>query len=329
VAIAISQFSANDNPVAADDDTSKVIQGQTTTINAVGNDTDVDVHPTADVLTVTALADFNDGYGAGTGTSDNTSPLSVITDAGGTVTVLQDGSAEYQAAAGFVGVETVQYTVGDGHGGTDTGIIRFTVLPSNLAPDAVNDTYLVGKDATATALGPVLSNDTDANDGALIGAHLVAGPLTLVDDGSTSVVNTDPGILVDFNTDGTFTYDPNGKFNYLKLGETATVQFSYEAFDGLGLTDTATVTLQIQGADDNPTAPVRQGNTVYEAGLSSGSGDGSTTITRTFDFDLSGLDPDGDALRLVTSAGLGVGTVINGAHGTLTIVDATTPSVMP
>lgn len=322
----ITIVGVNDNPVAADDDAGNVVQGQTTTINAVGNDTDVDIYPTADLLTITALADINDDYGAGTGTSDSSTPLSIVTDAGGTVTVLLNGSVQYQAAAGFVGIDTVQYTVGDGHGGTDTGIIRFTVLPSNIAPDAVNDTYQVGEDAAATALGPVLFNDTDANDGALIGAHLVAGSLTLVDDGSTTFVNTDPGILVDFNADGTFTYDPNGKFNYLKLGETAIVQFSYQAFDGLGLQDTATVTLQIQGADDNPTAPIRQGNTVYEAGLSSGSGDGSTTITRTFDFDLSGLDPDGDALRLVTSGGLGVGTVINGAHGTLTIVDADTVS---
>jgi VCBS repeat-containing protein len=322
--VTITIVGTNDNPVASDDDAGNVVQGQTTTINAVGNDTDVDIYPTADVLTVTALADVNDGYGAGTGTSDGTSPLSIVTDAGGTVTVLDDGSVQYEAAAGFVGIDTVQYTVSDGHGGTDTGLIRFTVLPSNVAPDAANDTYQVGEDATATALGPVLSNDTDANDGTLIGAHLVAGSLTLVDDGSTSFVNTDPGILVDFNADGSFTYNPNGMFNYLKLGETATVQFTYEAFDGHGLKDTATVTLQIQGADDNPTAPARQGNSVYEAGLSSGSGDGSTTIVRTFDFDLSGLDPDGDPLRLVTSGGLGVGTVINGAYGTLQIIDADT-----
>lgn len=324
--VTITIVGANDAPVAADDDAGSVVQGQTTTIDAVGNDTDVDIYPTKDVLTVTALADLNDGYGNPTGTTDLTSPLSITTDAGGVVTVLADGTLQYQAAAGFVGIDTVQYTVGDGHGGTDTGVVRFTVLPSNVGPDAVDDTYQVGEDATVTALGPVLSNDTDANDGTLIGAHLVAGSLTLIDDGSTAFVNTDPGILVDFNADGSFTYDPNGKFNYLKQGETATVQFQYEAYDGLGLKDTATVTLQIQGADDNPTAPDRQGNTVYEAGLSTGSGDGATTITRTFDFDLSGLDPDGDPLRLVTSAGLGAGTVITGAHGTLTIVDADTVS---
>lgn len=311
----------NDAPVAADDDAGNVAQGVAKLVNVLANDTDVDVWPTPDVLTITSLSDINDTTGAiGSGA------LSITTDAGGVVTVV-NGQVQYTNTSGFVGIDTVRYTVSDGNSGTDTGVIRFTVLPPNAAPDAKDDTYTIGEDAVATSFTSVLlANGSGADsdpDGEPLGARLVANTFVVLNDGSTTVVNTNPGILVDFNADGTFDYNPNGVFNYLKAGETATVQFQYTAFDNLGLADTATVTLQVVGANDAPPVPARQGSTVYEAGLSTGSGDGTTTTVRTINFTL-GPDPDGDPLRLVTAAGLGVGQVITGDYGTLTIIDADT-----
>jgi VCBS repeat-containing protein len=49
------------------------------------------------------------------------------------------------------------------------------------------------------------------------------------------------------NQDGSFTYDPNGQFEDLGVGETATDSFTYRVSDGNGGTDSATVTVTITG----------------------------------------------------------------------------------
>ena len=49
------------------------------------------------------------------------------------------------------------------------------------------------------------------------------------------------------NANGSFTYDPNGKFESLGVGETATDSFNYTVSDGQGGADTATVTITIHG----------------------------------------------------------------------------------
>ena len=62
--------------------------------------------------------------------------------------------------------------------------------------------------------------------------------------------------LVTNNLDGTFAYDPNGQFESLALGQQTTDAFSYTVADDGNpqATDTATVTITINGANDNPTA---------------------------------------------------------------------------
>jgi VCBS repeat-containing protein len=55
------------------------------------------------------------------------------------------------------------------------------------------------------------------------------------------------------NGDGTFTYNPNGKFEYLGAAETATDTFSYTVTDGHGASSTATATVNIHGENDAPT----------------------------------------------------------------------------
>ena len=54
------------------------------------------------------------------------------------------------------------------------------------------------------------------------------------------------------NGDGTFNYDPNGQFDALDAGETATDVFGYTISDGEGGTSIATVEITITGIDDAP-----------------------------------------------------------------------------
>jgi hypothetical protein len=54
--------------------------------------------------------------------------------------------------------------------------------------------------------------------------------------------------------DGTFTYDPNGAFDFVAAGAMTTDTFTYTLGDGTGGSCMATVTVDITGIDDPPTA---------------------------------------------------------------------------
>ena len=54
-------------------------------------------------------------------------------------------------------------------------------------------------------------------------------------------------ILITHNGDGTFDYDPDGQFGNLGVGQQATDIFTYTISDGHGGTESATVTITING----------------------------------------------------------------------------------
>nr|WP_305333461.1 cadherin-like domain-containing protein [Nitrosomonas sp.] len=121
----------------------------------------------------------------------------------------------------------------------------------NAVPVAENDDrnvlpegFVTDEDSAFTTAN-VLVNDSD-EDGDVL--HISG-----IDTTSTL------GLVLD-NGDGTFNYNPNGAFDYLNVGESATDSFVYTVSDGNGGNDTATVTLTINGVnhtfianDDNGT----------------------------------------------------------------------------
>lgn len=85
----------------------------------------------------------------------------------GTVTVQSGGSRlRFTPPPGFVGVQLLQYTISDGHGGSAASTVTVTVLPLALPPFAVPDLYTVATDSGATTLD-VLANDIDGAGGGL------------------------------------------------------------------------------------------------------------------------------------------------------------------
>ena len=90
---------------------------------------------------------------------------------------------------------------------------------------AIRSYYAAYKGAELTTAS-VLTNDTDPDGDALI-------VLAFDTTGTTGIVT--------YNNDGTFNYDPNGQFDGLGEGETATDTFQYTVSDGHGGTDVATV----------------------------------------------------------------------------------------
>uniref|UniRef100_UPI00273E7F29 Ig-like domain-containing protein n=1 Tax=Roseibium sp. MMSF_3412 TaxID=3046712 RepID=UPI00273E7F29 len=112
----------------------------------------------------------------------------------------------------------------------------------NADPVAANDIYATSE--TGVVSGRLLDNDSDA-DGGEITLQTLAGR----SDGTAMLAS---GAVVTFASDGTFTYDPNGAFDRLYEGETATDVFVYEMSDGNGGTDTAEVEITIEGEGAAP-----------------------------------------------------------------------------
>jgi hypothetical protein len=110
----------------------------------------------------------------------------------------------------------------------------------NRPPDAVNDTGadFSTDEASPFTTGSVLANDTDADGDMLV--------VTAMD--TVGTVGT-----VTNNGDGTFTYNPNGLFESLAAGQSNTTTFGYTIADPSGASDSATVTITINGLNDAPT----------------------------------------------------------------------------
>jgi VCBS repeat-containing protein len=133
----------------------------------------------------------------------------------------------------------------------------------------------------------VLANDTDV-DGDTLAVTEVNG--SAIDVGSQITLAS--GALVTLNSDGSMDYAPNGQFESLKLGETATDTFNYTVSDGNGETDTATVTITIVGENDAPTVD----NAIADQTATEG-----TPFSFQFASNVFG-DVDGDALTYTSDA---------------------------
>jgi len=186
--------------------------------------------------------------------------------------------------------------------GLEAGAVEFTLS------DAADDAFTTDE---ATAIGAGLSlfdanpttADVDGNDSLLITA--VNGEAA---DVGTQVTLASGALLL-VNDDGTFSYDPNGAFEALSGAGGATPQGTDSFTYTLNGTDTATVTITLNGLND---APVATGET-----LTATNEDTAITYAAA---DLLGNDSDVDvdtlSIASVTS-GTGGTAVLNG-DGTVT-----------
>ncbi len=163
----------NDNPVA-NDDSATTLEDTAVTISALANDVDVD----GDALSISQV-EANWG--------------SVRVDPSGTLTFTPSEN-------GF-GEALVEYTITDGNGGSDTGIVTVQVAPVNDAPEAIDDTAMGMENGSL--LIPVLANDQDVdNDVIRIIALGPAANGTVEVQGGEVLYTPTPG----FAGDDQFTY---------------------------------------------------------------------------------------------------------------------------
>ena len=253
------------------------------------------VEDSAPMLTTTAIVNFSDVDLADTHTI-STSLASAMYSGGslssGLMTLLQnalvtsttpfddatgDGHGQYQLNFSLDD-SAVQFL---GAGQTLTATYHTTVADSS--PFAPASHLSAGQDVTVT-----ISGVNDAPAAAAISAEDNAdSPATLTasftdaDTSDTHTFSVDTagtvGIVIN-NGDGTFSYDPNGQFDYLAAGDTATDTFQYAVDDGHGGISTATATVTIDGVGSSAptvTTPtisgaVQEGQTLTASASSGG-----------------------------------------------------------
>ena len=242
---------------ATDDDGAITSQLFTWTVNNIAPDAVNDEYSTDEDTTLTIPVETG-VLGNDVDSAADSDPLIVTANTdpvNGMLTLNEDGSFDYTPNANFNGVDTFDYTLSDGNGGTATATVTITVNSVNDLPDAVEDAVVTDEDVAVS--GNVLDGSNDGIDTDL--------------DGDTLIVtaNTEP-------TNGTVTITPDGNYTYTPaLDFNGTDSFEYTISDGNGGTDTATVTITVNPVDDIPSAVLMEEDVVSTPG-SGGSADSLT-----------------------------------------------------
>mgnify|MGYP000005862283 CR=1 FL=1 len=224
------------------------------------------------------LANDDDPDGDTVAFADFTQP------ANGTLVDNGDGTLTYTPDAGYAGADAFTYTVTDGSE-TAAATVSLTVD----APDgtATNAAPTAAADSAATAEGEAVTIDPLANDSDADGDTLTISQLTAPANGVAIV-----------NPDGTVTYTPDAGF-------TGDDSFDYTVDDGNGGSATASVTVSVGAAPQDPqaiddTAEVLAGESVTIDALANDS------------------DPNGDPLTVTEVGAAANGTVVDNGDGTFT-----------
>src|SRR6476620_9794360 len=221
--VVLTAAAGNQPPVAVDDAAST---GEDTVLivsvpGVLSNDTDADLGDTKTVVAV-------NGQSAAVGTQ-----LTLAT--GALLTVQADGSYRYDPngqfeslGAGQSATDTFSYTMADSAGATSSAAVTITIQGVNDAPQPINDTASTGENQVLLVAAPgVLANDTDADAGE-------TKTVVAVNDQSAAAGTTialSSGALLTVQADGSYRYDPNGKFESLGAGHSATDSFTYTLAD--------------------------------------------------------------------------------------------------
>jgi len=245
---------AMDDILSTDEDSGPVI------INVLSNDTDVD----GDMLTVTGA----DGRSA----------------QGGRVVNHNDGTFGYTPEVDFNGDDSFHYTIADGRGGVDQGLVTMTVSPVNDSPQAVDDNVTVDEDTSIT-IDNVLSNDIEIDSGDTLIIR------------EADVISLQGGTVVN-HADGRFSYTPVANFN-------GSDSFSYTVNDNHAAFATATVNIMVTAVNDVPIATDDNVSTKQNESVS------------TVNVLLNDTDEDGDTLTVTEADSLSVqgGSIINHGDG--------------
>jgi VCBS repeat-containing protein len=284
---------ANNDAVTTDEDT--LVKG-----NVLTNDSD----PNNDPLTVTEV----NGKAADVGQK-----ITLASEA--FLTLKADGTFDYDPNGKFealkedeTATDSFNYTISDGKGGTSTAKVTVTIkgVSDNNNPVAADDAVTTDEDTLVK--GNVLTNDSDPNN----------DPLTVTEVNGKAAdvgqkITLASGAFLTLKADGTFDYDPNGQFEALNEGDTASDSFDYTISDGKGGTSTATVTVTITGVND----PATISGTATAAVTEDTNVDGNGKLNATGSLTVTDVDAGEDKFNTsVTSATGNLGNLSITENGT-------------
>ena len=300
----------NDAPIARDDDVTidedSLLTGNVFLDNGNGVDFDPD---TSDTITVVEVDHANVLVGV---------PVFPVPPGEGIFTINANGDYTFDTDTSFeiLGVgqtatSFITYRIGDGSGATSEVTLTVTVTGVNDAPLAFDDDFAT--DQTTVVNGTVFADndngaDSDIDTGDTFVVQLVNGQGS---DVGVPVAG-DIGGLFTINSDGTISFDPNGDFGGLAVGDTATTSVTYTVHDGNGGTGTAIARVVVNGPGN--VAPVAQDddlttdeNTAINGSLFADNGNGVDS------------DANGDifTVSLVNGSGANVGQAQAGSTGGL------------
>jgi VCBS repeat-containing protein len=239
----------NDAPVATDDASSV---NEDSNVRVRANEDDLlndDSDPESDSLSVTLIKPLN-----GSNTSISSGSSTTITGTYGELTVNSNGSYTYRANqdaadtldTGESAEEKFVYTVSDGNGGTDTGILTITINGVEDNPNAVKDNVSLNISQSLTLTGNAITNDIDPDDSlTIVGCGQGRNP----NNGTPKTVGTafesNYGQMT-INADGTYTFVAVSNIkDLLDPGQSVTEKFYYTISDG-NSTSTAMIEVTVQ-----------------------------------------------------------------------------------
>lgn len=333
--ITINLTGVNDAPEAENDVGTIDAESGSATGYVLANDDD----PDGDEISVTSVQHVGSGEGQGEPTEVGNEGPTIVCGTYGTLTIYADGSYKYTPhegyfalAAGETASDVFSYTVSDEHGAADTADIAISLTGENEAPDADDDVDAVQAagfvegDFTPGdpfATGNVLDNDDDADSASIKVVGVSAGNNTIQTNGYSaqagSIVYGQFGLLVLLGN-GEYIYTLNNLDSdtiTLAEGDVAHDVFTYFVADNDGATSTATLTIDVTGANN---APIIVGgvNTGSVTEDDQGNSVASGTLSKV-DFD-SNDTSDNDSWSLVLRSGQSFdnGAVL-GKYGRLTV----------
>ena len=162
-----------------------------------------------------------------------------------------DGAAgeQFGWSVSLSGDRALVGAINDDDNGFDSGSAY--IFAANQAPMAQPDAVTVDEDALLN--GDVLADNGSGPDFDPDGDRLTVTEVNGVAADVGTQFALASGALLTVNSDGSFDYDPNGQFESLGSGDSAIDSFDYTISDGQA-TDSATVTITINGVDDPPVA---------------------------------------------------------------------------
>lgn len=194
----VTQQAPNQSPNAVNDSVS-VQASSVTDISVLANDTDPEGH----TLSIT----------------------SVSSPTGGSATIISGPPRVRYTAPGSGGAYSFNYSISDGHGGSDSATVSVTVTASNQPPVAEDDWANTSPGASTPIM--VLANDSDPNGHTL----------------TVTAVGSSTGGSVSIASGG-------GYVNYQAPFQAGSYTFVYTVSDGAGGTDTATVYVTVESLED-------------------------------------------------------------------------------